>query len=260
MGKKALAVISFGTSHPEARTAIDQIEQTLAAACHTHTLFRAFTSQMIIRKIQRQEGVHVQTPAGLMETLAWEGYDEVICQSLHVMPGNEYEKMCAQIEPFATRFAHFAIGKPLLWQKSDYLKCVRGLLTHMPGLAPDEAFVYMGHGTDHHANAAYALLENTFRFMGAERVYVATVEGFPNFDYILARLHARGVSRVYLAPFMIVAGDHAQNDLAGELEDSWKSRLESAGYRTVTRLKGLGAYEEIADLFAAHLPTGLSAK
>lgn len=254
MGKKALAVVSFGTSYPDARAAIAQIEHALSAARPDYDFYRAFTSGMVIRKIEREEGTHIPTPAELMERLAAQGYDEVICQSLHVIPGFEYEKMCAQITPFAPRFYRLAIGKPLLWQETDYLRCCHALLGDLPKLQPDEALVFMGHGTEHPANAAYALVENTFRFLGAERVYIATVEGFPNFDYILRRLHARRVSRVFLAPFMIVAGDHAQNDLAGEDGESWKSQLQSAGYETELMLRGLGAYPQIAALFAAHLP------
>lgn len=254
MVKKALAVISFGTSYPDARAAIEQIENALAGARPDYDFYRAFTSGMIIKKIEREEGVRIPTPEELMQRLAGEGYDEVICQSLHVIPGHEYEKMCAQIEPFRTKFRRLEIGKPLLWDAADYQRCARALIEHMPRLADNEAFVYMGHGTDHPSNACYALMENTLRFRGAERVYMATVEGFPNFDYILRRLHRHEITRVYLAPFMIVAGDHAQNDLAGDEEDSWKYLLLQEGYDTEESLTGLGEYAEIAALFAAHLP------
>lgn len=254
MGKKALAVVSFGTSYPEARSAIENIEKAMAAARPEYDFYRAFTSSMIIAKIEREEGICIPTPEELMQQLAEQGYEEVICQSLHVIPGNEYDKMCAQMQPFAEKFQRFEIGKPLLHDQTDYLRCGRGLLGHMPKLAEDEAFLYMGHGTDHISNASYALMENTFRFLGAERVYVATVEGFPSLDYVLRRLDVHAVSRVYLAPLMIVAGDHAQNDLAGTDEDSWKSQLESEGFETQVLLRGLGDYPEIAQLFAAHLP------
>lgn len=253
MVKKALAVISFGTSYAEARAAIEHIEATLAVALPDHDFYRAFTSGIIIRKIEREEGIRIPTPEQLFEQLAAQGYDEVLCQSLHIIPGNEYDKMCAQIAPYVPRFAHLRIGKPLLWEQEDYMECCRSLLAQMPALAPDEAFVFMGHGSDHFSNASYALVENTFRALGAERVYVGTVEGFPDFDYVARRLHAHQVRRVYLAPFMIVAGDHAQNDLAGDEEDSWNSMLHAQGYETEVLLRGLGEYPEIAAQFAAHL-------
>lgn len=254
MAKKALMAVSFGTSYPQARADIAQIEAALKKTRPEYDFFRAFTSGMIIRKIAREEGISIETPETLAARLAQDGYEEIICQSLHVIPGNEYEKLCEQLESCKNRFKRLEIGKPLLWQDTDYLRCGHALLGHFPKLAQDEALVFMGHGTDHQANASYALMENTFRFLGAERVYVATVEGFPNFDYILRRLHEREVNKVYLAPFMIVAGDHAQNDLAGEQEDSWLSMLQKEDYEVEVLLRGLGAFPEIAELFASHLP------
>lgn len=251
--KKALAVISFGTSYPDARRAIERLERALAAARPDYDFYRAFTSGMIRRKIAREEGQIIPSAGELMQQLAAAGYDEVVCQSLHVIPGNEYEKMCAEIAPFRGKFAALPIGKPLLFDSADYERCCRALLPQLPALAADEAFVFMGHGTDHFANAAYALAENTFRALGAERVYIGTVEGTPDFAYVESRLRARQIRKVYLAPFMIVAGDHAQNDLAGEA-DSWRARLSQAGFATEVILRGLGEYEAIAQLFIEHLP------
>ena len=109
----------------------------------------------------------------------------------------------------------------MVWTTAG-LSLIHILLARMPRLDRDEAYLFMGHGSAHPANAAYALVENTFRYHGAERVYVGTVEGFPHLDYVLSRLHQREIAQVHLAPLMIVAGDHAHNDLAGEGEDSWK--------------------------------------
>ncbi len=251
MAKKALAVISFGTTYPEARRAIETLEQRLAQSMPEYDFYRAFTSQMVIRKIEREEGVAIPNPAELMEQLHKAGYEEVVCQSLHVIPGIEYEKMCRQIE-YAAGGMRVRIGKPMLYSQEDYLAVCRALLADMPTLQPDEAFVYMGHGTEHMVNAAYSQAENTFRYLGAERVYVGTVEGFPELDYICKRLQAHHVRKVWLAPFMIVAGDHAQNDLAGEEPDSWKSQLEAAGYEIEICLRGLGEMEPIGAIFEAH--------
>lgn len=252
MGKKALMVVSFGTSVPQARRAIEQVEEQLRAAFPDHDFFRAFTSGMVARKIEREEGVRIPAPAELLERLAADGYDEVRCQSLHIIFGQEYEKLLAQLAPFRDRFARLLVGQPLLWDTADYLRLTRALLAEMPQLDEDEAFVFMGHGTEHPANAAYALVENCFRYHRAERVYVGTVEGFPHLDYVLARLDAHEVTRVHLAPLMLVAGDHAVNDLAGEEEDSWKSRLESEGYTVETHLRGLGEFAAVGDIFVDH--------
>lgn len=252
MGKKALVVVSFGTSMPQARCAIENIEERLRAAFPDYDFFRAFTSGMVARKIEREEGLHIPAPEELMEQLATEGYEEVRCQSLHVIFGQEYEKLLAQLRPYCGRFARLLIGRPLLWDTEDYLRLTRALLAEMPHLAPDEAYVFMGHGTEHPANAAYALVENCFRYHRAERVYVGTVEGFPHLEYVLARLDAHEVTHVHLAPLMIVAGDHAHNDLAGDEEDSWKNRLESEGYTVETHLRGLGELDTVGEIFVSH--------
>lgn len=252
MAKKALMVVSFGTTIPQARRAIEQVEQKLRVAFPDHDFYRAFTSGMVARKIEREEGIFIPSPAELLEQLAADGYDEVRCQSLHIIFGQEYEKLLAQLMPFHGRFARLLVGQPLLWDTADYLRLTRALLAEMPRLDTDEAFVFMGHGTDHPANAAYALVENCFRYHRAERVYVGTVEGFPHLDYVLARLDAHEVTRVHLAPLMLVAGDHAQNDLAGDGDDSWKSRLEGEGYTVETHLRGLGELDAVGEIFADH--------
>lgn len=249
--KKALAVISFGTSYPEARRAIETLEHRLSQAMPEYDFYRAFTSQMIIRKIQREEGTVIPNPAELVEQLRQQGYEEIVCQSLHVIPGIEYEKMCRQIRQAAGDLC-VRIGKPMLYTQEDYLETCTALLEEMPVLKQDEAFVYMGHGTEHAVNAAYSQVENTFRYLDAERVYVGTVEGFPELDYIKKRLQKHHIRKVWLAPFMIVAGDHAQNDLAGAESDSWKSQLEADGYETEVCLRGMGEFPKIGALFEAH--------
>lgn len=252
MSKKALMVVSFGTTYPDARRAIENLEERLCAAFPDYDFYRAFTSRMVARKIEKEEGVYIPSPAELLEQLAAGGYEEVRCQSLHVIFGQEYEKLMDQLRPFGGRFERLLAGEPLLWDTQDYLRLTAALLGQMPRLAEDEAYVFMGHGTEHPANAAYALVENCFRYHGAERVYVGTVEGFPHLDYVLARLNKCEVTNVHLAPLMIVAGDHAQNDLAGEEEDSWKSRLESEGYTVETHLTGLGELDAVGDIFIDH--------
>ena len=254
-GKVVLAQFLKDGTSSECR-AIENLEERLCAAFPGYDFYRAFTSRMVARKIEKEEGVYIPSPAELLERLADEGYEEVRCQSLHVIFGQEYEKLMEQLRAFRGRFTRLSAGAPLLWDTQDYLRLTRALLERMPRLAEDEAFVFMGHGTEHPANAAYALVENCFRYQGAERVYVGTVEGFPHLDYVLARLSRREVTNVHLAPLMIVAGDHAQNDLAGEEEGSWKSRLESEGYGTEVHLTGLGELDEVADIFIDHCKQG----
>lgn len=248
MGKKALAAVSFGTTYPQARQAIDKIRNRLALEFPDYDIYRTFTSDTVIKHLAEKENIIVPTLPTLLETLRKQGYEEVRCQSLHVVPGREYSKMREQLSPYRQNFSRLLVGKPLLWDTPDYLRVTRELLSVMPHLADDEAYVFLGHGTAHPANAAYALIENCFRYHGAERVYVGTIEGFPHWDYIHARLDKCHVTRVYLAPFMIVAGDHAQHDL----ENDWKNRLESEGYEVETQLRGLGELDAIGAIFADH--------
>ncbi len=252
MSKKALIAVSFGTVDREARKAIEQLEGQLKAAFPEYDLFRAFTSRKVAERIEREQGEHIPAPDELLEMLAAEGYDEVRCQSLHMICGKEYEKMLAQAEPYRSRFADFRIGKPLLWDTQDYLRLTNALVVAMPRLDNDEAYIFMGHGSAHPSNAAYALVENSFRYHGAERVYVGTTEGFPHLDYILARLHRKDVTHVYLAPLMITAGEHAHTDLAGEGEASWKNRLAGEDFLVDLQMTGLGEIPGVGAIFVDH--------
>ena len=251
--KQALVVISFGTTCPTARTAIESIEHYLAAQLPDHDCFRAFTSSMVIRKLQREQNLTVPTPEQLIKTLVSQGYTHVVCQPLHILNGWEYEKMCRQLAPFAEQFQSFLLGKPMLTDFVDYQECCRIIAKNMPMPQPGEALVLMGHGSDHFSNAAYSQLESTMRYLDMESIFVGTVEGFPNLDFICKRLKKQKISHLSLFPFLIVAGAHAQNDMAGEEESSWKSVLERQGYTVTAHLKGLGEFPETGKLFARHL-------
>jgi sirohydrochlorin cobaltochelatase len=247
--KKAIAAVSFGTTYKAARAAIESIEAALADAMPEYDTFRAFTSRMVVDKIEREEGVHIPSLTELLERLLQEGYTEVICQSLHVIAGREYGKLLEQTAPYAMRFERFAVGNPLLTDIEDYF-AVRDAL----GFAPDgdTAYALMGHGSEHPMNAAYSQLENAFRAGGFENVFIGTVEGFPGLDFVIDRLKRSGLHKVNLAPLMIVAGEHAKNDMAGDDSDSWASRLRAEGYSVEVSLNGLGENRRIRDIFINH--------
>lgn len=253
MSDKALLVVSFGTTYPQAQRAIVQIEEYLASRFPDYDFYRAFTSGMVINKLKRTQGIEVWNPEQAMEELKNRGYRQVLCQTLHVIPGQEYDKMRSMLRKFQGDFDSIRVGKPMLFSKEDYEKSASALLEEMPSLQPGEALVLMGHGTEHFANSAYSQLENMFYFLGHPHVLVGTVEGFPGLDYVRKRLKEQDIRKVYLAPFMIVAGDHAQNDLGGNEEDSWKSILEQDGYETQVLLQGLGELPQISRLFGEHL-------
>ena len=148
-------------------------------------------------------------------------------------------------------FNRIRVGKPLLSSVDDYKKAIHGVMSEV-GLETGEMLVLMGHGTDHHANSAYPTLEYTFHALGYNQVLVGTVESFPELKNVMAKLEIAEKKKVALMPFMLVAGDHAKNDMAGE-EDSWKSELEDAGYKVRVIMKGLGEFEGIRKIFLEHI-------
>lgn len=252
MEQKALLAVSFGTSHRDTlEKTIAAIEGALAAAFPDRTLRRAFTSGMILRKLA-QEGTHMDDVPAALEKLAAEGYTDVLVQPTHIMNGDEYDKMMAMAAPYEKRFERLAFGRPLLTETGDYLDAVNALLADLPEPEAGKAILYMGHGTEHFANSCYALLEYVFRDLGRNDVVIGTVEGYPGFGEAVRRIQELGADRVELRPLMIVAGDHAKNDLAGEEEDSWKSLLERESYAVTCVLQGLGEFPSVQALFVKH--------
>ena len=254
MEGKALLAVSFGTSYADTlEKNIAAIEADLAAAFPERTLRRAFTSGMILRRWKRERGVDMDNVPAALERLEREGYTDVLVQPTHVMNGEEYHKRAPQAEGYRDRFDKLTVGVPLLTAAEDYLDLGKALMEILPPKSEDRAVIYMGHGSEHQANSAYALMEYAFHDLGRTDIIVGTVEGYPDFAAVLRRLKERPrVKEVELRPLMTVAGDHAKNDLAGEEDDSWKNVLEGLGYRVNCVLTGLGEYPQVRELFVAH--------
>lgn len=252
MNKKAIVVISFGTSYAKAEKAILHIEEALKKEFADYDFFRAFTSGMIIHKLKTTKNISIENPEEVLSRLAKEGYEEVLCQPTHIINGDEYDKMCGMIGKHHDKFKSLRVGTPLLTGYEDFMKCAPIMMSLTPELKKEEALVFMGHGSVHFANSAYCQMEHILRYQEYENVYIGTVEGFPGLDYVMKRIEKKEIKKVYLAPFMIVAGDHATNDLAGEEEDSWKSILTKAGYEVEVILKGMGELDAIAEMFVEH--------
>ena len=249
--KKAILAVSFGTSYPDTLLkTIAATEQALAEAFLDWEVRRAFTSGMIIRKLKERDGVEIENVSQAMHRLEQEGYTHVAVQSTHVMHGEEYEKMLSQLEPYRLRM-QISVGMPLLHSEGDYTSVAQALLNWLPPLDADEALVLMGHGTTHFANSAYAQMEHMLQGL-CDRVYLATVEGYPTLDSVERQLAKRTeIRRLMLAPFMLVAGDHARNDMSAD-EDSWAAQLKKAGYPVRCILQGLGECPAIRGLFVEH--------
>ncbi|MBE6029582.1 MAG: sirohydrochlorin cobaltochelatase [Clostridiales bacterium] len=253
MMDKGLLVVSFGTSYAGTRErTIGAIERKLAERFPGRAMRRAWTSSFLIRKVAKAENLIVDTPEEALEKLAAEGVTDVIVQPTHLSDGYENQRMMEIVKSFAGRFERLAIGRPLLYTAEDRDNVAR-LMPQLclAGSDDGKALLLMGHGSEKHPVPVYEQLQESFAKAGICNAFVGTVEGTPSFDDGKALLDGSGYKSVVLAPLMIVAGDHAIHDLAGE-EDSWKSRLEAAGYSTDVIMAGLGEYEEIQALFAEH--------
>lgn len=261
MSKKALLVISFGTSYSVTRRkTIGATENLLKEAYPDHDFYRAFTSRIIIKKLKKRDKLFIDLPKEALEKLKEAGYTEVICQTTHLINGHEYDITLRELKTFEEDFEVLKLGRPLLTTSDDYKKTMEILVNLMPDLKEDEAFVYMGHGSYHHANSTYPCMDYMFKHHGHKQVYVATVEGFPELVDILPKLKEKQYKKIIIAPFMLVAGDHAINDMVSNDEDSWKSQLLQAGFEVDMILKGLGEYKEIQELFLEHLQEAKAVK
>ena len=257
MSKTAVLVISFGTSYPETLSkTIAAIEQDIGAAFPGADVFRAFTSGMIRRKIEKRDGVHIDSPLEAIQKIQDQGYTDVVCQTTHIINGTEYDLMMADLKPFAKAFDHFTVGRPLLTTHEDYREVTAILIDALPEMSPVDAWVYMGHGSEHTANSAYPAMNYYFESAGHPECLMGTVEGFPEVEDVVKSLGQTHVKRIGLSPFMIVAGDHAQNDMAGDDEDSWKNILSSAGYEVTCDVRGLGENPAIRAMFVNHAKNG----
>lgn len=258
--KKALLVISFGTSYEQTRQKnIDACEQQLAAAYSDRDVFRAFTSEMIIRKLRKRDGLLINNPREALKLLADQGYQDVAIQSLHVINGDEYEKVATEVRAFSDGFHHLVLGTPLLSSFADYQQLLVALQAQMPPLAADERVVFMGHGASHYAFSAYACLDHLMTSLNFPAL-VGAVESYPEIRHIITRLQQQGVRKVHLMPLMLVAGDHAINDMASAEPDSWRSQLEAAGISAQSWLQGLGENPLIRQMFVEHLDHALQQK
>ncbi len=264
--KKALLVISFGTSYNEVRIKnIEACEQALARACPDRDLYRAFTSKMIMKKLAERDQLLIDDPKQALQRLYDAGYRDIAIQSLHVINGDSYEEIMVTVRTFQDQLKHDAadhiaihVGKPLLNSIDDYHALIAALQSQMPPLAEDERVVFMGHGAEHFAFSAYACLDHMLSNRGIAAI-VGAVESYPEIKWVINRLQSQQIRKVHLMPLMIVAGDHAINDMASDEEDSWCSQIQAAGIQTQCWMQGLGENTHIQNLFVAHLHSALTA-
>lgn len=250
--KPVLLVVSFGTSYNNSRElTIGSIEKALDEAYgKDFEVRRAFTSQIIIDKLANRDGLQIDNVDQAMNRIIADGVKTLVVQPTHVMGGFEYDDMVAEVSKYADSFDKLVIGRPLLDTDDNYRKAVKIVADETAQYDGDNtAIIFMGHGTEHPANVTYAKLQEFFKEGTYSNYFVGTVEATPSLDDMIAVATENKFEKIVLLPFMIVAGDHANNDMAGDEEDSWKTAFKKQGFDVECVLKGLGQYKGIQNMF-----------
>ena len=281
IGEKELLVVSFGTSFNDSRVAdIKSVEDALQEANPDWSVRRAFTAQIIINHIQARDGEKIDNMDQALERAVANGVKQLVVQPTHLMHGAEYDEMCAAIDKVRDQFDSVEIAEPLLGEVGDDATVINadkeavakavvaaaleesGYETTAAAKDAGVAYVLMGHGTAHVAKVTYSQMATQMAELGYENVFVGTVEGEPeetSCEAVIEAVKNAGYTTVVLRPLMVVAGDHANNDMAGADDDSWKTMFEAAGFTVNCQISGLGRIADVQALYVAHTKATIDA-
>lgn len=264
--KDAILVMTFGTTFADTRAkTIDAVEAAIQKAHPDIPVFEAYTSHIIIDRVKAKEGIQKMTPEEAFSKLKAEGYTRVAVVSLDVIPGMEYSYDSIITKMQMSKFKELSLATPLMYfqgtegepdQVVDFLNAVK---SQFPVMGKEDATLIMAHGTPHPGNAYYSVIQDRIEKLGMNNVFVYSVEGRPNLDDVIPKLKAKGFKNVTLMPIMMVAGDHANNDMAGDDPDSHKSILTKAGFKVNTYIHGLGENENVRALYIQRANEALDA-
>lgn len=254
MSDKVILVVSFGTSYNNNRDlTIGAIEKDIQEKFPDYEIRRAFTSQMIINKLKKRDNLEIDNVNDALKRAVNDGVKTLIIQPTHIMDGTEYHfKILDELKGFEDKFEKISIGNPLLITDDD-LENLLNIITSDDKTDENTAICFMGHGTPAESNAVYTKLQNKLIEKGFKHYYIGTVEAKPDYDDVLEMVKKEDYKKIILKPLMVVAGDHAQNDMAGEEEDSWKSMFKSEGYEVECIVEGLAQSEAIRDMYIEHV-------
>ncbi|MBR2783608.1 MAG: sirohydrochlorin cobaltochelatase [Firmicutes bacterium] len=254
IGENELLVVSFGTSfNDNRRLTIGAIEKAMIAAFPDWSVRRGFTAQIVIDHVKDRDGEVIDNFTEALDRAVANGVKTLVVQPTHLMAGLEYADIEAELAGYADAFEKIAIGKNLLDTDEDFQRVAQAIVDATAEYDDGQtAICFMGHGTEAESNAVYAKMQQILKDMGKENYFIGTVEASPSVDDVLALVQAGDYTKVVLEPLMIVAGDHANNDMAGDEEDSWKSIFEGAGYEVECVLRGLGEMEAIQTILVEH--------
>ncbi len=248
--KKGIIITSFGTTHEDTRIkCIESIEDRVKEEFKDSLVLRAFTSKLVMKILKDRDNLHVDSLSQALEKMLDEGINDIYIQPLLIIEGVEYEKILREARNFLkSNKCIIQIGKPLLSSDKDYADLISAL-----SLNKEEATVFMGHGSYHKSDQVYQKLEDFIRESGNKTTFIGTVEGEKTIEDIVDNLKKKAIEKVILKPLMLVAGDHAKNDMASDEEDSWKSVLEENHIEVRTIIEGLGENKKVQDIFISHL-------
>ena len=284
IGEKELLVVSFGTSFNASRAAdIGGVEKALQAANPDWSVRRAFTAQIIINHVQARDGEKIDNVDQALDRAVKNGVKELVIQPTHLMHGAEYKELTEAVESYKDKFESVRIAEPLLGEvgsdatviNADKAAVAEAITAEAvktaeydsldAAAADSTAFVFMGHGTSHTAKISYSQMQTQMEQLGYDNVFIGTVEGEPEdtaCEAVIEKLKNAGYKKVILRPLMVVAGDHANNDMAGDDDDSWKSQFEASGvFDSIdTQIAGLGEIDAIQQLYVAHTQATIDAE
>lgn len=258
-GDTAILVVSFGTSYNDSRDiTIGAVEAAIADANPGYEVRRAFTAQIIIDKLRERDGLEIDNVTQALDRAAADGVKNLVIQPTHLMDGFEYNDLVKEVEEYEDLFESISVGSPLLTSDEDFKGVINAITAATKSYDDGEtAIVFMGHGTEAESNEVYETLQEKLAAAGFGNYYIGTVEAEPALEDVVACLKENGsYKKVVLQPLMLVAGDHANNDMAGE-EDSWKTVFENEGYEVTCILKGLGELPAVRDIYVAHAKAAL---
>lgn len=254
IGENELLVVSFGTSfNDNRRLTIGGIESAMEEAFPEYSVRRGFTSQIIIDHVNDRDNVKIDNVTEALDRAVDNGVKTLVVQPTHLMNGFEYNDLVDEIAGYADSFENVAVGEPLLTSDEDFQTVMDAIVKATAEYDDGKtAICFMGHGTEADSNGVYAKMQTLLTDAGYDNYYVGTVEAEPSLDTVFDAVEAGEYDRVVLRPLMIVAGDHANNDMAGDDEDTWKTKFAKAGYDVECVVEGLGQLPEIQQLLVKH--------
>lgn len=254
IGDNELLVLSFGTSYNDSRRlTIGAIEGDLEKAFPDFSVRRGFTANIIIDHVQRRDNILIDDVDAALERAVNNGVKNLVVQPTHLMHGLEYDELVEEVGNYSDAFDQVVFGEPLLSSDDDFARVEKAITEWTASYDDGEtAICFMGHGTEADSNEVYQKMQDLLTKDGYTNYFVGTVEAEPSLDDVLAKVQAGDYKRVVLEPLMVVAGDHANNDMAGDEDGSWKKTFEDAGYEVECLLRGLGENEDIRAIYVDH--------